>query len=604
MADLPNFNTQQPLPQLQPQSSSAAAMQGMVQQAGIQSQQAYQQAQQVNQQKAQLDMQAQKANMMFNIASGVMMQPEDQKPAAYAQAIKTAQMYGLDTSKMPQNWGDDANAFVSSSYYSSGRALQMMKAQAEIQAQQAMTGKNASIANKNAYDMGQPQPFPSLGAGQQQAPGQGGQGMQPQPGQMNQSGQQGGIINPMSGHPDTMPKELEPYLSSSQPLPGPAGIQAQKDQATQWMDFKNQQAQSAAASRDSLTYLNDAKEQINRLGDMGQGPVAGKLTGNLPAGIQLGKDSANLQLAVLKSLRGIGNRVMNAEFSTLNKATPNVDNNKDTNLSIINKQQTLLKLSQLESQATPMLEKYGIRDPQTASNLLDKVYNGLNLQDKKGEMDPAKLDDYWNQFSKVTGIKLGSDQYQRADGKVISSADIQKAAGMHLMSPADVINQDKLQPVQNQQQSGVPVPVQQRLSQLSAPTMPLAASIAKVETGGVKNPYSQVTSVGDGRVALGKYQILASNIKQWSKDVLGQSITPRQYLQSPQIQDIIAHVKIDDMYKKYGNPQDVASMWLSGKPLKGNNAADVKTGITVPRYVQNVMRNMNQFANNTPTLGQ
>lgn len=48
--------------------------------------------------------------------------------------------------------------------------------------------------------------------------------------------------------------------------------------------------------------------------------------------------------------------------------------------------------------------------------------------------------------------------------------------------------------------------------------------------------------------ALGKYQILPSNIPAWSKDVLGQEVSPSEFLKNPNLQDQIAQGKISQFY--------------------------------------------------------
>lgn len=114
----------------------------------------------------------------------------------------------------------------------------------------------------------------------------------------------------------------------------------------------------------------------------------------------------------------------------------------------------------------------------------------------------------------------------------------------------------------------------------------IAHAIGKVETGGVKgNPYLQKTDAGKGRIALGKYQILNTNVGKWSQQVLGKKLTPMEFLNDPTAQEQIARAKFKEYYDTYGTPQDVAAMWFSGRPAKNNNAAEAKTGFSVPRYL-------------------
>ena len=114
--------------------------------------------------------------------------------------------------------------------------------------------------------------------------------------------------------------------------------------------------------------------------------------------------------------------------------------------------------------------------------------------------------------------------------------------------------------------------------------------IASVESRG-SGGYSAlgpVTSSGDR--AYGKYQVMGANIPQWSKQALGFTITPQQFLASPDYQEKIFEDQSNRNYAKYGNWDDVASVWFSGKPLSGNNASDGYN--TVPQYIKKMRAGM------------
>jgi hypothetical protein len=75
------------------------------------------------------------------------------------------------------------------------------------------------------------------------------------------------------------------------------------------------------------------------------------------------------------------------------------------------------------------------------------------------------------------------------------------------------------------------------------------------------------------------------NIPVWTKEVLGQEMTPDQFLRSREAQDAVAAAKFGQYVEKTGNPYDAASMWFSGRPMdRAGNASDV-TGTSVPEYV-------------------
>jgi len=116
----------------------------------------------------------------------------------------------------------------------------------------------------------------------------------------------------------------------------------------------------------------------------------------------------------------------------------------------------------------------------------------------------------------------------------------------------------------------------------------LMRSIGHLESG---NNYSVIgprTRTGDR--AYGQYQVMGANIPSWTKEVLGVSMTPEQFLQDQRAQDAVARAKLGGYLKKYGNIDDASSMWFSGRPYRNNLAKDV-LGTSVPQYVQTVRRN-------------
>ena len=121
----------------------------------------------------------------------------------------------------------------------------------------------------------------------------------------------------------------------------------------------------------------------------------------------------------------------------------------------------------------------------------------------------------------------------------------------------------------------------------------VASAIGQFESGG--NYKAIGPDTGNGNRAYGKYQVMASNIPQWTKEALGKSLTPQQFLADPKAQDAVAHYKMGKLLTQYGNVEDVASVWFSGRPLsKAGNAKDV-IGTTVPNYAKRVRQIYNQL---------
>lgn len=124
-------------------------------------------------------------------------------------------------------------------------------------------------------------------------------------------------------------------------------------------------------------------------------------------------------------------------------------------------------------------------------------------------------------------------------------------------------------------------------------------AIAGIESGGKYDALGPITRGGDR--AYGKYQVMGSNIPAWTKEALGRSMTPDEFLNSPEAQEKVFETQFGKSVAKYGNPADAASVWFSGRPLsKAGNASDV-LGTTVPQYAQKFMAAY-EGGPNTPTM--
>jgi hypothetical protein len=151
-----------------------------------------------------------------------------------------------------------------------------------------------------------------------------------------------------------------------------------------------------------------------------------------------------------------------------------------------------------------------------------------------------------------------------------------------------LLNDDK--PQQRQPFNPYPAPEKmppQPLGQTSPANVVdnIMQAIGQVESSGRYDAMGPTTKSGDR--AYGRYQVMGNNIPAWSKEALGYSVTPDDFIKNPELQDQIARYKMGQYHGKYGNPQDVASMWFSGRPMRNNVSADV-TGTNVPEYVRRV----------------
>jgi hypothetical protein len=112
-----------------------------------------------------------------------------------------------------------------------------------------------------------------------------------------------------------------------------------------------------------------------------------------------------------------------------------------------------------------------------------------------------------------------------------------------------------------------------------------AEAIARIESAG-SGDYSAVGPVtSKGNRAYGRYQVMDFNIGPWTEQYYGRRLTPEEFLASPQAQDAVFSGAFGSSVERYGNPQDAASVWFTGKPMsEGANRSDI-LGTTGSAYV-------------------
>jgi hypothetical protein len=114
----------------------------------------------------------------------------------------------------------------------------------------------------------------------------------------------------------------------------------------------------------------------------------------------------------------------------------------------------------------------------------------------------------------------------------------------------------------------------------SAPQDDYGKRISSIESGG--NYRAVGPQTGKGR-ALGKYQVMSFNVGPWTKEALGQEMTPMQFLSSPEAQEAVFKHKFGGYVQKYG-PEGAARAWFAGEDGMNNpNARDI-LGTTVADY--------------------
>ncbi|MCB5205007.1 hypothetical protein LH464_21305 [Neorhizobium sp. T786] len=133
-------------------------------------------------------------------------------------------------------------------------------------------------------------------------------------------------------------------------------------------------------------------------------------------------------------------------------------------------------------------------------------------------------------------------------------------------------------------QAGPPVVPVQRGNLASTDQMgQYRNAIASIESKG-SGDYAAVgpTHPKMGR-ALGRYQIMETNIGPWSQEVLGRQVTPDEFMANPQLQDAIFDGKFGSYVSKYG-PEGAAQAWLGGEGGVGKTGRRDSLGTSIGEY--------------------
>lgn len=116
------------------------------------------------------------------------------------------------------------------------------------------------------------------------------------------------------------------------------------------------------------------------------------------------------------------------------------------------------------------------------------------------------------------------------------------------------------------------------------PAMPASSEDAFLWAIGQQESGGNYKSVNSGSGALGKYQVMPSNVANWTKKALGHSLTPQQFLASPSAQESVARTILGGYYARYG-AAGAAAMWYSGQPDPGKTYGNPP----VYKYVASVL---------------
>ncbi len=124
-------------------------------------------------------------------------------------------------------------------------------------------------------------------------------------------------------------------------------------------------------------------------------------------------------------------------------------------------------------------------------------------------------------------------------------------------------------------------------------------NIGKYESGNDYNILGKRTNLGDQ--AVGRYQVMKSNIPSWTKRWLGREMTPEEFRANPKAQDAVFNGEFGSYLTQY-SPADASSKWFTGGPL--STGADKKDilGTSGARYVTSTIGGIdNPYAFNGAT---
>jgi len=139
---------------------------------------------------------------------------------------------------------------------------------------------------------------------------------------------------------------------------------------------------------------------------------------------------------------------------------------------------------------------------------------------------------------------------------------------------------DRLFPAENANGANLPI------SGMSS----YAAAIRSIESAGNGGYSALGPLLKNGDQALGAYGIMRSNLPSWSMAALGRNVSQSEFMGSSSIQDAIFQNRFGSYLSKYGNAQDAASTWFTGRPLaSGKNAVDI-LGTSGAAYVEKFNR--------------
>lgn len=124
----------------------------------------------------------------------------------------------------------------------------------------------------------------------------------------------------------------------------------------------------------------------------------------------------------------------------------------------------------------------------------------------------------------------------------------------------------------------------------------MSAIRAIESSGGNYNAVGPVTASGNR--AYGADQVMDFNVGPWTEKWFGKRLTPAEFLENTKAQDAVFKGQFGSYLERFGNAQDAASMWFTGKPLaQGAGRKDI-LGTTGEDYVNKFNTALGDLRNN------
>ncbi|QIO34327.1 hypothetical protein [Bradyrhizobium sp. 1(2017)] len=117
-----------------------------------------------------------------------------------------------------------------------------------------------------------------------------------------------------------------------------------------------------------------------------------------------------------------------------------------------------------------------------------------------------------------------------------------------------------------------------------------ARATSSIESGSPQGDYRKIgpTTQGGDR-AYGRYQVMGSNVRDWTRQYFGEELSPQQFLVNPAAQDAVYRGKFGEYVQKYG-PEGAARAWFAGeRGMHNPNARDI-LGTSVSSYADRFSR--------------